>query len=189
MIPRLKTSKKSTPFPAELALQIKNAFLESFKEPLQNMDFIVEGRIYPQEILLRVGFLEKGQLKQLNFEVSSTYDFKKDNAVSSIHICVDFLGSILHQYFEQISRAQDSEDDSEMDLPYLWKEVTFEKSSLFFQISTVNTKLEEEANKLLGEDAEVLVKDEEDEDFKAEDLEDEEQEVTDEDDPTKKIIH
>lgn len=191
MIPRLKTSKKSTPFPQEYADQIKSAFVENFKEQLANADLVIQGRIYPQEILLRVGFVKKGHLKQSNFEVSASYDYKKQNAIEAIHLCIDFLASILNQYFEQTTITDESDDTEPMDLPYLWKPIQFENQEVFFQYSTVNTKLEEEADRLLGISSEDLVKDEEDEDFDASDLE--EDETGDEDpedsDPSKRTIH
>ena len=187
MTPRLKTSKKSTPFPQEFADQIKGAFLENFREELKNADLIVQGRIYPEEILLRVGYIEKGQLKQNNFEVSAAYDYKKDNTIECIHTCVDFLASILNQYFE-LSKKTAQDEESELDLPYTWKEIHFEKNELYFQFSTVNTKLEEEADRLLGKDPDALVQDNEEEDFEDVDLDPEEEEDPD-DDPSKRTLH
>ncbi len=195
MIPRLKTSKKSTPFPQEFVDQIKSAFIENFKEQLTNAELIIQGRIYPQEILLRVGFLEKGHLRQSNFEVSAAYDYKKQNAIESIHLCIDFLASTLGQYFEQLSQkanpSEEAEESEPLDLPYLWKPIQFEKQEVFFQYSTVNTKLEEEADRLLGVSSEELVKDEEEEDFEPTDLEEDESsnEEPEDSDPSKRTIH
>lgn len=186
MTPRLKSSKKSTPFPQEFADQIKGAFLENFKDQLKNSELVIQGRIYPEEILLRVGFIEKGQLKQNNFEVSAAYDYKKDNAIDSIHVCVDFLASILNQYFELTAKSAQDED-FELDLPYSWKAINFEKNELYFQFSTVNTMLEDEADKLLGASSDSLVQDEE-VDFEDVELEADEEEDPD-DDPSKRTIH
>ncbi len=191
MTPRLKSSKKSTPFPQEFSDQIRSAFIENFQDQLKNAELIIQGRIYPEEILLRVGYIGKGELKQNNFEVSAAYDYKKNNAIESIHVCVDFLASILSQYFEQMAQGPQDEE-SELDLPYQWKPIQFEKNELFFQFSTVNTKLEEEADRLLGESSKSLVRDDE-VDFEDVDLPDDGDpdsgDDDPDDDPSKRTLH
>ncbi len=147
MTPRLKSSKKWTVFPQELSEQILSAFEEHFKAALTEAELIVEGRIYPEEIMLRVGILEKGRLKQKNFEISSEYSSEKDNAGEKIFLAVDAAASLLLEYLEN---EKSEDEDHESDLPYTWREMNFENQTLYFQFSTVNTRLEEEADRLLG---------------------------------------
>lgn len=150
MNPRLKTSKKWTAFPQEYLKQIEDAFRESFKDHLKSSQLILEGRIYSEEILLRVGLLEKGRLKQANFEVSMVYSTKSKDAVERIHDCIDAAASMMHEYLE-------SPPDEDIDFPLSWKEYEFNGRPLFIQFSTVNSSLEAQADALLGDSNKDLV--------------------------------
>lgn len=166
MNPRLKTSKKWTAFPKEYLSQIEEVFSQGFKEKLQGGNLIVEGRIYTEEIVLRVGFLEKGRLKQANFEVSCLLNPKVKDAVERIYDCIDAAASMMAEYFES---------EGEAEFPFVWKEYQFNDRPVFLQFSTVNSNLESEADKLLGVAAEDLVVEEVPED--AEDALDRAEEV------------
>ena len=153
MFPRLKTSKKWTAFPTEYVRQIEQAFLENFSVELQNAKLIVQGRIYPAEIMPRVGFLEKDRLAQSNFEVSLDLGKDKNAIMDKIHLAIDAIGSLMKEYFES---------DGTMDLPRIWKEFDFNKTKLYVQFSAENTDLEQEANKQLGAAGDDLLNEVED---------------------------
>ncbi|KHD87342.1 MAG: hypothetical protein OM95_15100 [Bdellovibrio sp. ArHS] len=157
MNPRLKSSKKWTAFPKEYSEQIQAVFTENFAQYLDNAELVIDGRIYPEEILLRVGYLEKGRLAQANFEVSMSYSQDQQDAVQRIHNCVDAAAGMMMDYLE---------NDGEVDFPYTWKEFPFQGKKLYLQFTTENSSLEAEANKLLGVDKESLYNetDESDED-------------------------
>lgn len=156
MNPRLKSSKKWTSFPKEYSKQIESVFKDNFSQYLDNAELLIEGRIYPEEIVLRVGYLESGRLVQANFEVSVNYSPEGEDALKSIHSCVDAAASMMMEYLE---------NDGEVDFPYSWKEYPFQGKKVFLQYSSVNTSLEEQANQLLGLQAEeFLHEDETDED-------------------------
>lgn len=141
MQPRLKSSKKWTAFPKEYSDQIQGVFTENFAAQLADGKLIIEGRIYPGEVTLRVGIQKKGELRQRNFEVSMDYSSKDKDVIDRINNCVDAAASVMMDYFE---------NDGEMDLPLVWKAFPFEKQTVYLQTSTENTELEAEANKLLG---------------------------------------
>lgn len=142
MTPRLKSSKKWTTFPKEYSEQIQNVFKENFAPYLEDdSELIVEGRIYSEEITLRVGYKEQDRLSQANFETSITYNQENNDALEMIHNCVDAAASMMMEYFET---------EGESDFPYTWKEVPFKKSKIYLRFSTENSTLEAEANKLLG---------------------------------------
>ncbi|WP_374033150.1 hypothetical protein ACES2I_09865 [Bdellovibrio bacteriovorus] len=141
MIPRLKSSKKWTSFPKEYSDQIQAVFKENFAQYLDNAELIIEGRIYQEEIVLRVGYLEEGRLAQANFEVSMSYSQEQQDAVSRIHNCVDAAASMMMEFLE---------NEGEVDFPYNWKEVPFQGKKVYLKFSTENSNLEAEANKLLG---------------------------------------
>lgn len=147
MTPRLESSKKWTPLPTELAGQIVSALKDNFKELAKTGEFIAEGQIFPSETLMRLGYLEGGRLIQINAEVSCQYDFEKDNITKILHLCIDCAASLLASYF----------DNPEQEIPREWKPQKFEKRDVFIQFSTINTNLEQQADKLLGDIQSELV--------------------------------
>jgi hypothetical protein len=154
MIPRLKNSKKWTAFPKEYLTQIEDVFTNTFKKQLKDSQLIVEGRIYTEEILLRVGIREKGRLAQSNFEVSMNYSQQKKDAVERIHDCVDAAASMMNDYFNS--------NEEELDFPRTWQEFEFNKHPLYLQFSTENTDLESQADALLGQSFADMVQEDRD---------------------------
>lgn len=148
MNPRKKESKKWSTIPKEFSNQIQAVFEQNFSNFLSEKIIRVQGRIYPSEILLRVGLHKKGELRYNNFEVSLDHSSIEQNTIQKIHLAVDAIGSLMIEYFEA---------DETVDLPYLWREVPFEKEKVWFQFTTENPDLEQEANKLLGIENKSLI--------------------------------
>jgi hypothetical protein len=149
MNPRIKTNVKWTTLPPELCDQIRNVFIESFSENTKTGKVIVEGRIYPTELMLRVGFLENGRLRQANFEVSLDMNPKKQNALELIHFAVDCAGSMMGEYFDKEQNLED--------FPLEWEKFQVEGKTAFIQVTTINSSLESEADRLLGRTKDDLV--------------------------------
>ena len=152
MHPRKKDSKKWSAIPAEFSDQIRTVFEQNFKNHLDGKTIKVQGRIYPTEIVLRVGLHTTGELRHRNFEVSLDHSSVQQNTIQKIHLAVDAIGSLMIDYFEA---------DEAIDLPYVWREVPFEKELVWFQFTTENPDLEEEANKLLGVTSDSLINEDE----------------------------
>jgi hypothetical protein len=150
MKPRFSSSKKWTAFPIELNEQIHSVLEEGFRKKLAPGKFIVEGRIYTQEILFRIGFLPEGRLFQANFEASINYN-DLENIQDAIDLCLDATASMMEQYYCSNER---------IDLPRNWSEYSFDSKKLCLQFSSVNSKLESEADKILGLVNDTLVHDE-----------------------------
>lgn len=148
MEPRLKKSTRWTAFPKDILTQIRQAFADSFKAQSKNGRFLAEGRIYPQEILLQIGYLENGRLKQNNFEISIEYVGGKDDIVKLIYLAVDVAASLMQDLFS-------AEDDSEF--PKIWQEFELEGRKIYLQYSSANSALDAEADRLLGEQTDSLV--------------------------------
>ena len=149
--PRLSISKKWTAFPKDILVQMEQAFNEAFPGRFDEAKLILDGRIYPTEILLRVGYLEQGRLTQNNFEVSVEYSRGQDDAVDGIHKVVDAAASMMNEYFES---------EGEVDFPREWKNFDFDGRILWARYSTENTELESEADRLLGLADDSLVREE-----------------------------
>lgn len=144
MQPRLKSSKKWTQLPPEFTKQVETVFTQNFEDYKSRGVFKVEGRIYPAEILLRVGFLQHGRLKQDNMEISVDFAAAKtEDPLKKIHICVDAAASLFLDFFN-------TPEEEELDLPLSWKEFKFQDEKIYLQYTAINTDLEAEADRLLG---------------------------------------
>ncbi|MCE3010179.1 MAG: hypothetical protein LW875_06170 [Proteobacteria bacterium] len=156
MKPRLKTSKKWTAFPEEYRTQIEDVFRQEFSEKLGQSKLIVDGRIYPEEIVLRVGFLEKGRIVQNNFEASATYKAEGNDAMDNMANCIDAVASMMSDFFQA--------GEEGIEFPLSWQEYEFEGRKIWLQFSTENSDLEKEADRILGMDQSSLVNEEEESD-------------------------
>ena len=148
MNPRLESSKTWSSLPKELLDQINSIFSESFAAQLQGAKIKTEGRIYKEELLVRIGFIAKGRIKQTNFEASIAYNKKKENVLSLIHIAVDCLGSMFENYFK----------DPDTEFPKTWSPFKLENKEVFLMHSSENSDLEKKADKLLNLQDDGLVK-------------------------------
>jgi hypothetical protein len=148
MQPRLNTSKKWTAIPAELAQQIKEVFTEGFGPSIKDGAISVEGRFYAKEILLRVGYLEKGRLAPANFEVSLDFEPAKQNAMTQIQFAMDCAASMMEDYLQ-------NDEEGLADFPRTWEAFDIAGRQVFLKVTTENKALEAEANKLLDDDTEV----------------------------------
>lgn len=149
MHPRLASSIKWTALPKELSDQIKSIFTEAFSAQLADARLIVDGRIYPEELLLRVGHIKGKSIRQINFEVSLGFDPKKQNALKEIHFAIDCAASMMDEYFRAESLSE---------FPLHWQKFDAQNKDAYIQVSTVNTDLEAQADALLGELDDSLVR-------------------------------
>jgi hypothetical protein len=148
---RLKTSQQWTPFPEELCQLCVDVLSERFCEEygLENSQFVVEGRIFNNEILGRFGLKIQGQLKQPNFEISMDFDGEKDKALPMIQKSMDLVDHLWTEFLE--------EDMEDKDLSPLWQSLEFNSLTYHYRYSTINSELEQEADKLLQEYEKKLV--------------------------------
>lgn len=149
MEPRRSKLNRWTDIPQDYTRQVLAALNDSFKDELKSGKFIFEGRIYADEILLRMGFIEKGRLRQLNFEVSADLKAGKEDTIKIIGLCVDVGATMLEELFS-------SKDDS--DFPRVWSLYEVEGKKIYIQFSSSNSELDKEADRLLGTYDESLVK-------------------------------
>lgn len=155
--PRLQTSVKWSPFPEELCQQIKDVMAEAFSDFDIKGEFVAEGLICPNEIVMRIGLNSKNQLRQNNFEASMEYSGEEEKAIEKIHFMMDFLGEAWEKFL-------DEEPETE-DLPLVWTEHRFEKNILFLRYSSVNSNLEKQADELLKQFEKKLLHEQEEEDI------------------------
>lgn len=148
MEPRRSKSPKWTKLPKDYVTQVVAALKESFADEVKSGKFVVEGRIYPDELMLRMGFLENGRLRQTNFEISVDYRAGKDDTMKLLSLAVDVGATMLEELFS-------ATDDS--DFPRTWKPFEVEGRTIYLQFSSNNSELDEAADKFLGETGQRLV--------------------------------
>lgn len=132
--------------PPELKKMIEDLIGENYLSDLSRfysgeIKVLVDGRIFREEICLRIGFRKPGELRQFNLEASVDHT-EKDNATDQIHRMVDCLGSIIEEMIEK----QSSEE-----IPCQWSPVNFDGKTIFVQTSSANSDLEAQADELLRE--------------------------------------
>jgi hypothetical protein len=167
MIPRNPSQKKWTALPSEFREKAAQVFAQNFARESKQGSFLIDGRIYPEEIVMRAGYVENGRLKQTNFEVSldlagagvaaaDKADSAKASVMDKLFLGIDVLGSVFETHFEHLQE----EEEGEIEYPMTWEEYDFDDAKVFLRFSTVNTALEEAADRLLGESAPALYQDE-----------------------------
>jgi len=137
--PRLPSSKKKQDFPLDYIKMIRDVISKNFKKT-KGKKVIVEGAIYNEEVCLRIGFIDPGAIKQVNFEASVDYSVKKKNIMEQIYLALDALGSLIEQYFHA---------DGDIEVPKSWHEFKLDDKFVHLQVSSINNELESKAAKLL----------------------------------------
>lgn len=159
MEPRLKSSHKWTSLPGEILKQIREIFAQAFPEEAKVGRFLVEGRIFKEELLIRVGYNEHGRLKQDNFEVSIEYKADKDNMMKMVHLAIDVCATLMNELFEE---------GEDVDFPRTWSEFDVEKRKVYVLYNGINSDLEKQADEILGKSNKDLIQGEDEEELEQE---------------------
>ena len=140
-----RQSKASySPLPKEYCQHIQSVLENYFMSKLSKVRWIIEGRIYEKEICILSGFTKEKELQQKNIILSIDFDPQKDRCQKKIEDCMNLLANILEHHLKLKSRWPHS--------PKWYKALSpFKKGEVYFQTSTVNTELEEAANRILDE--------------------------------------
>lgn len=148
--PRIKSSLNHKPqnVPPELLKMVSEAFREKYDLFLKTRELSTEGSVYPEEIILLIGFRNKGSIRQFNFECSLNYDVESldEPILEKIHKAIDALDSMMSEYvqnFKELDPEADTVDDeNEVVFPRDWTPFDFEKTKIFLKSSTTNTDIE-----------------------------------------------
>lgn len=141
MDPRLPQSKAWTALPEDFKTQVVEILGTHFQEQAQKGKFMLDGKIFKNEILMRIGYLEKNVLRPVQFDLSIDYDSKAGQPMKFFENLVDLGASLLQAYFK----------NPDEDFPYEWHGLDFEGKTIFLKRDTTNQELEDIANQLLGE--------------------------------------
>jgi hypothetical protein len=153
--PRLKTSKAWTDVPEDFKLQVSELFKSHFKEPAKHGKFGVLGRIFKNEVILSFSYLPKNSIRPIQFDISTDYSTNSESkALVVFEKLVDCAASLFQSSF----------DDETFGVPAIWTEIDFDGTMIYAKSEAINHELEQEANKLLGndflaEEAEFLIQD------------------------------
>lgn len=141
--PRQKSSSAWTDLPEDFKYQVIKLFESHFKDKAKNGAFGVLGRIYKNEVVLRFSYLTKGSLKPIQFDLATDLATKsKSKPLETFELLVDCAANLFQSSFE----------DDDFGVPALWTEIDFDGTMIYAKSESINPELENEANKLLGEE-------------------------------------
>lgn len=154
MIHRSESSenKKFSSTPEDLNNLIKETLIDSTEITLQSDDqsMNVRGRIYPDEILLKVSFNEKGAIRCHNFSASMDHSVDDSDIIDRMQNLMEALSSMMEEYFSA---------EEELDMPLDWHQYELENRKVFLMYSTENDEIDRQAEALLGDETEDLEED------------------------------
>ncbi len=142
--PRLESSKAFTKAPIEFDEAVKALFEEHFTDEAKKGSFDAQTYIYPNEIIIRIGYLESNSIAQVNFIVSADFDSETQDIIEISDFILLGLKDVFSNFFINPKREE---------LPYVWSPVRESNDSLFYKYDATNYALENEASKLLGDDS------------------------------------
>lgn len=147
MQPRHLTSTKWTRIPAELKAEILATLVSTYQKKFPQLQWHVEGQIYPEEICFRMGYSRPNQIKQSHFALSWNYK-EGDPLLPLIHQAIDTLDALILESLEPVPTGKTTE------WPRIWKALP--QSPYFFCFLTENYDLEEQANAFLNLSSDAL---------------------------------
>lgn len=143
--PRLDSSlpKNRTSLPPDAVRLIEQTVKEQFESFLADKELIVRGDLYLKELLLSIGYREKGGIRQRNFEASLDFDLETQNPMDLIHLALDGIDSMFQQWIEA---------EGDLEVPVNWTAFPVEGKSVWLRSTNINSDLEAQADAILGEE-------------------------------------
>jgi len=143
--PKNKNNSAFTKLPLELLETISEVFNENFEEQARSGEFVTFGQVHQSELILRVGYLEKGTIKQVNFDTSNVASGSEAQIIASLEEMVFATKELFLDYFKNSNLENFS---------YHWNPLTASEKSgqVYYKLDMTNTELEKQANALLGDD-------------------------------------
>jgi hypothetical protein len=122
---------------------IRESIQEDFKDFLADKELIVQGVLYLKEVILSVGYREKGGIRQRNFEASLDFDLNTQNPMDLIHAALDSIGAMMSQWIEA---------DGDINVPLSWTKFTIDNKDIWLCSTNINSDIEAQADAILGEE-------------------------------------
>lgn len=138
------TKHKYQPIPGDFLKLVQETFKEKYTSFLEDKTLIVDGAIFPEELIIVVGIRNKDErLRQINFECSMDYVNDEDHKVlEKIHLSVDALDAMFAEYVEA---------KGDLEMPKAWTEFDFETEKVYLKSSHNNIELDKLADDFLRE--------------------------------------
>jgi len=128
---------------SKLPIELTKAISEEFEDTFKKSGFRTFAHVYLNEIVLRVGHSPKSSIKQVNFDLTSEIEPQGEEPIQILERLIDCAKELFQSYFEH--------NDIEKFSPS-WAKVA--NTNIDYKFDGTNTDLEDDANKLLGEDFE-----------------------------------
>ncbi|OFZ21975.1 MAG: hypothetical protein A2X94_16085 [Bdellovibrionales bacterium GWB1_55_8] len=158
---RKNTPSKSSPLPVDFTRMVTDVFISNFDGGIKILqeikstpaNFLAQGNIYSDEILLVVSLTLSGQLSATTVYASCDFDPKASSpsVEDLLGACVDGIGSIFSQLLSHTNRKKleqvADESLAALDgLPFEWTPVEVERQRIFLRIDRANPNLEKMAD-------------------------------------------
>tara|TARA_B100001248_G_scaffold262141_1_gene256308 strand:- start:1534 stop:2031 length:498 start_codon:yes stop_codon:yes gene_type:complete len=140
------SGKKFEVIPPDFCALTEKTILETFAALLRNHSVKISGRIYPEEIVVRLSIFEGDSIRPENISVSLDHDMEKENAMEQIHLGIDVIASAL----------QESMGEEDMEKPLDWHAFEVEGQDVFIMFDRIHDDLEKQADELLGDSEENI---------------------------------
>ena len=124
-------------------------------------EFVANGSIYPDEVLLVVSVQYPGRLAALSFHASTEYDPKASapTAEDLLNVCVDalasFVGGVLDPQAKDLLKQLTEESLSTITIegghiPFVWTQTKLGKQEVWIRVDRMNPKMETAADDWLS---------------------------------------
>ena len=170
--PKNTNNKTYASLPVEVTQAVEKELSQTFEEIAKTGTFFCQIRIYRTEMVLRSGYVKKGEIRQVNFDLSKKIVPEKPEPVKTLEFLIAASKDLFHTYFKHkrteefspvwadfsgtnFSGTNFSESNfSETNFSESnFSETNFSESDISYRYDATNTKLESKANELLGEEA------------------------------------
>ena len=140
--PKNTNNKTYASLPTEVIRGVEKELSENFEEAARTGAFLCQIRIYRTEMILRAGYIKKGEIRQVNFDLSKEVFPEKPEPTETLELLIATSKELFHSFFKE-ERIEDFSP--------LWAKVS--GSNISYRYDGTNTELESKANELLGEKA------------------------------------
>lgn len=131
-------AQKATSLPSDYTKVVKEVFETQFKDSIQNKQFTIEGKIWPDEILFAASLGSTGSLKAVTVFCSVDFDPNASlpTAEELLAACVDVCGHFFQHFFQ--------ENPDPIDLrPLVWTPYEWSGRTAFVRVDQSNLQLDQ----------------------------------------------
>ena len=98
--PKNTNNKTYASLPVEVTQAVEKELSQTFEEIAKTGTFFCQIRIYRTEMVLRSGYVKKGEIRQVNFDLSKKIIPEKPEPVKTLEFLIAASKDLFHTYFK-----------------------------------------------------------------------------------------